>query len=116
QSASCPHSPLLRTRSTARLRSSKPQSKRSPARAVGAPDGAGRHNTLMRFGGFLRTLGFQIALAMSVLIVAVNALVVWQVDVLLRENEYDRFTDELLAARAQLAQQIDTDRELSVTG
>ncbi len=69
----------------------------------------------MRFGGFFRTLGFQIALAMSVLIVGVNAIVVWQVDALLRDNEYDRFTDELLSARAQLVQQLDTDRELSVT-
>jgi len=70
----------------------------------------------MRFGGFIRTLGFQIALAMSVLIIGVSALVVWQVDGLLRENERDRFTDELLGARAQLIQQIDTDRELAVTG
>jgi len=70
----------------------------------------------MRFGGFIRTLGFQIALAMSVLIVGVNAIVVFQVGGLLRENEYDRFTDELLSARAQLIQQLSTDRELSVTG
>ena len=70
----------------------------------------------MRFGGFIRTLGFQIALAMSVLIVAVNALVVWQVDGLLRENEEDRFTDQLLSARTQMVSQFSTDQELSVTG
>lgn len=70
----------------------------------------------MGIGGFFRTLGFQIALAMSVLIVLIGALIVWQVDSLLRENETSRFTDRLLAARAQLVQQIDTDRELSVTG
>ncbi len=69
----------------------------------------------MRFGGFIRTLGFQIALAMSVLIVAVNALVVWQVDGLLRENEGDRFTDELVSARTQMAAQFETDQDLSVT-
>ncbi|MGE3960218.1 MAG: ATP-binding protein [Dehalococcoidia bacterium] len=70
----------------------------------------------MRFGGFFRTLGFQIALAMSTLIVGVSALVVWQVDGLLRENESDRFTDEIVAARSQLEQQVGTDRELSTTG
>lgn len=70
----------------------------------------------MRVGGFIRTLGFQIALAMSLLIVGVSAVVIWQVDGLLRTNEEDRFTDELRSARNQLLQQIETDRELSVTG
>lgn len=71
---------------------------------------------MRRLGGLFRTLGFQIALMMSVLIIGVSALVLWQVDGLLRQNEVDRFTDELLAARGQLAQQVETDRELSVTG
>ncbi len=70
----------------------------------------------MRFGGFFRTLGFQIALAMSTLIVGVSALVIWQVAGLLRENETDRFTDDIVAARDLLSQQIATDRELSTTG
>ena len=70
----------------------------------------------MRFGGFFRTLGFQIALAMSTLIIGVSALVIWQVAGLLRQNEMDRYTDEIVASRDQLAQQIATDRELSTTG
>ena len=70
----------------------------------------------MRFVGFIRTLGFQIALAMSVLIIAVNALVVWQVDGLLRANEEDRFTDQLISARTQMISQFGTDQDLSVTG
>ncbi|MDA1010481.1 MAG: ATP-binding protein [Chloroflexi bacterium] len=70
----------------------------------------------MRIGGLVRTLGFQLALSMSVLIVAVGALVVWQVDGLLRDNELDHFSEELLQAQGQLAQYLATDRELSVTG
>ena len=70
----------------------------------------------MRFGGIFRTLGFQIALAMSTLIIGVSALVVWQVGGLLRQNEMDRYTDEIIASRDQLSQQIATDRELSTTG
>jgi PAS domain S-box-containing protein len=67
-------------------------------------------------GGFLRTLGFQLATATSLLIIGVAVLVVWQVDDILRVNEYQRFSDQLESVRSQFAQQIDTDRELSVTG
>lgn len=66
--------------------------------------------------GLIRTLGFQIAVAMSVLIVAISALVVWQVDGILRDNEEARYTQRLLQARDQLEQQLESDRELVVTG
>ncbi|MCK9486531.1 MAG: ATP-binding protein [Dehalococcoidia bacterium] len=70
----------------------------------------------MGLRGLIRTLGFQIAVAMSVLIVAISALVVWQVDGILRENEEMRFAERLLLARDQLVQRLETDRELVVTG
>lgn len=70
----------------------------------------------MRIAALARTLGFQLAVAMSLLIVAVGALVVWQVDDLLRNEERGHFADHLLRSRTQIAQQLTTDRDLVATG
>ena len=70
----------------------------------------------MRIGAFVGTLGFQLALAMSLLIVSVGALVVWQVDSILRDGEYHHVEEHLERAREQIAQQLATDRELVSTG
>ncbi len=70
----------------------------------------------MGLHGAVRSLGFQIAIAMSLLIVAIGAMVVWQVDAILRDNEMARYTERLVRARDQLSQQLATDRELAVTG
>ncbi len=66
--------------------------------------------------GLIRTLGFQIAVAMSVLIVAIGALIMWQVDGILQDNEENRYAERLALARDQLAQSLATDVELAVTG
>ncbi len=70
----------------------------------------------MGFRGIFRTLGFQIAIAMSVLIVGTGLITIWQVDGILRSNEESRFEERLLRARGQLIQRIDSDRDLVVTG
>ncbi|MEX1022816.1 MAG: ATP-binding protein [Dehalococcoidia bacterium] len=70
----------------------------------------------MRLSGIFGTLGFQIAVAMSVLIVAIGALVLWQVDALLREHEEERYSESLLRASDQLRQELGTYQELAVTG
>src|SRR5690606_15356610 len=49
-------------------------------------------------------------------IIAVSALIVWQVDGLIRSNELDRFTDQLMAARVRLEQQIENERQFAVIG
>jgi len=64
----------------------------------------------------LNRLGVQITLATTILIVAVGALVVWQVDGIIRTNEQDRVSERLLLARGQLSQQITSYRDLVVTG
>ncbi len=64
----------------------------------------------------LNRLGVQITLATTVLIVAVGALVVWQVDGIIRSNERDRESQRLLLARQQATQQLAIFRDLSVTG
>ncbi|MDA1009905.1 MAG: HAMP domain-containing protein, partial [Chloroflexi bacterium] len=70
----------------------------------------------MRIGGFTRTLGFQLAVAMSLLIVAVGSLVVWHVNDLLRDGEHEHFTEHIARSRSQIARQLSTDRELVATG
>lgn len=69
----------------------------------------------MRLRGLLGAIAFRLAIVMAVVIVATGALVLWQVDGILRDHEENRVRERLIRGRAELEHELDLYQDLAVT-